>query len=230
MKNVIKIIFVIFLLLFCLSFRRIILNIQTPACWFSDNFHVVEEDKCYRSKQLTPEKLNLYVNQYQIKTILNLREKEEDPAALQQEENFAKEQNIAFINIPLNSCLFPSKENIGKILEIFESTPLPILVHCWSGTDRTGTVCALWVLEKMQQSIEEALKQLSFKYGHIKIVHPCMTKFVEIWSSLRKTKNQNAALESYDHTSYDEPFSILCPFSFLTSIIWLRSSYKLSEN
>ncbi len=214
MKKIIKITLVILFIFIFINIPQFILKIQSPVCWLSDNFHMVEKGKFYRSKQLTTEALSDYIKKYQIKTILNLREKEEDATALQQEDNFAKKRGINFVNIPLSPCHLPSKEEIEKILELFEAAEKPILVHCWSGSDRTGMVSALWALEEMQQPLQEALKQLAFRFGHVKIFHPSMTKFIELWTNLRKTKSQNGALMIYEQANYDEPFSILHPLSF----------------
>ena len=43
----------------------------------------------------------------------------------------------------------------------------PILIHCKSGADRAGLVSALIMLLE-GRSVRQAMKQLSWKYGHFK--------------------------------------------------------------
>ena len=39
-------------------------------------------------------------------------------------------------------------------------------MHCKSGADRAGLMSALYVLIKEKRPVEEALQQLSWRYGH----------------------------------------------------------------
>ena len=67
-----------------------------PVTWFNDNFYVVEEGACYRSKTLSPHALKKYIDDYQIKTILNLRE--ESGIWYKKEKAIADSFGVALLN------------------------------------------------------------------------------------------------------------------------------------
>lgn len=149
--------------------------------FFWDNFHTVEKEKCYRSKQLTPTRLKKYLDKYEIKTILNLRGTKEDKSWWTQEQEVAKQNNIKVINIRLSADELPCKKDILNILDVFDKTDKPILIHCRRGADRTGMICALWVLYKMGKNKKYAKTQLSLWYGHYRYITPNMVKFIDMW-------------------------------------------------
>ncbi|MFH1644642.1 MAG: tyrosine-protein phosphatase [bacterium] len=144
-----------------------------------DNFHAVESGKLYRSKQLSSKNLNRYIKKLGIKTIVNLRGKNEDKDWWQQEKNITDENNICLFNISMNSNLNPTPKQIKKLLNIYQNAPKPILIHCRSGVDRSGEAAALWVLNQQKKEKTQALKQLSLKYGYLKWFHPAKKQFIK---------------------------------------------------
>ncbi len=131
------------------------------------NFHKVD-DNLYRSAQPTKKQLEKLIDKYGIKTIINLRGKEHIKD-LKYEEEITTEKGVKLINIKLNSRGFPKKEDFFKIYEIFNSIEYPALIHCKSGSDRTGLVATLYLHLIKKIPLKKALKQLKFfPYGHIK--------------------------------------------------------------
>lgn len=168
-----------------------------PVVRFTKNLHVVDEGKLYRSKQLSIEELDSVVKKYNIKTVVNFRFTEEDGQIFEKEKEYMQSSGLNFIHYPLTAYDIPSKEMLEQIFQIFDTAPRPILIHCARGADRTGLFAALWVLEIQQGSLEDALQQLSSKYGHLKLYYPDMTKFIRVWHELRKTKSRKESLEMY---------------------------------
>ena len=131
------------------------------------NFHKVDED-LYRSAQPTKKQLENLIDKYGIKTVINLRGKEHIKD-LKYEEDVTKEKGVELINIKLNSRGFPRKDDFLKLYEIFNSIKYPALIHCKSGSDRTGFVAALYLYLIKNKPLKKALKQLKFfPFGHIK--------------------------------------------------------------
>lgn len=131
------------------------------------NFHKVDED-LYRSAQPTKKQLEKLIDKYGIKTIINLRGKEHIND-LKYEEEVTKEKDVNLINIKLNSRGFPKKEDFLNLYNIFKNIEYPALIHCKSGSDRTGLVAVLYLYLIKNVPLKKALKQLSFfPYGHIK--------------------------------------------------------------
>ena len=169
-------------------FKRVSRN---PLVWFSDNFHEVQESRCYRSKTLPADALEKYVQEKQLKTILNLREADATAEWFCKEKEIAEKHCVHFYTVTLDASRPPTKEEIQKILNIFNGASVPLLIHCAAGADRTGMISALWVLEKMNGTLDEALKQQELYYGHFRFVYPCMREFTERWYQLKQRCNNN---------------------------------------
>ena len=80
----------------------------------------------------------------------------------------ADKMGIELVNFRVRSRAAPETEMLLKLPELFSSIQHPTLLHCKSGADRAGLMSALYVLIVMKQPAIEALKQLSFKYLHVK--------------------------------------------------------------
>ncbi|MFA6526901.1 MAG: tyrosine-protein phosphatase [Candidatus Babeliales bacterium] len=159
-------------------------NKKVDISWIKklfDNFHSVQSGVIYRCSQLSHQRLKRYVHRIGIKTIINLRGENQSMQWWQEERDLAQECSLHFYNIPMCARTLPSKENLLKLLSIYETAPRPILLHCYSGADRTGEAAALWVIEQQKQSKEIALKHLSFRYGHIKSRRPAKHFFINLW-------------------------------------------------
>jgi protein tyrosine phosphatase (PTP) superfamily phosphohydrolase (DUF442 family) len=169
------------------------------TCWIKrklDNFFTVDEGNLYRSRQLGKKALHNYIKRYEIKTIVNLRGENKDKKWWQHEKQVAQDSEVCFCDIAMSSSSLPSKENLKKLLEIYDSAPRPILIHCMSGSDRTGEAAAVWALDQQGKTIDEALKQLSIKYGHMKKKKPAKNFFINIW------RGRNWAFTQYEPDIY----------------------------
>ena len=56
--------------------------------------------------------------------------------------------------------------------KLFNEIEYPALIHCKSGADRAGIMCALYMLIYEKEKPEIANKQLSWKYLHVKWAKP----------------------------------------------------------
>lgn len=178
---------------------------QHPANWFSDNFVEVEKNKLYRSKTLEKEALERYITTHCIKSVLILRDAEPESQWYKDELEVAKKHNVIVHNIPLSKRRLPSNEEIAQILKLFDTAPLPMLIHCQAGADRTGMVAALWVLHKMEGTLQQAQAHLTQRRAHVQWFKPSMKQFIDIWHSLKHTPDP---LKRYDHTKHPHLLSI----------------------
>ena len=161
-------------------------NKKVDISWIKklfDNFHSVESGVIYRCSQLSPQRLKRYIRRVGIKTIINLRGENKSMEWWRHEDVLAREFNIHFYNIAMCARTLPSKDNLLKLLSIYETAPRPILLHCYSGADRTGEAAALWVIAQQKKSKEVALKQLSLRYGHLRFRRPAKHFFINLWES-----------------------------------------------
>ncbi|TET06380.1 hypothetical protein E3J79_02270 [Candidatus Dependentiae bacterium] len=135
-----------------------------------DNFYTVDLHMLYRSRQLSVERLNKYIEQYNIKTIINLRRKKEDEES-KQEQKVAEKNNVLLFNVPMDARIITPLSKLKQLLAIFLTAPTPMFVHCYAGSDRTGEACAFYKLIQ-GGTTKEALTQLSLWYGHSEYVFP----------------------------------------------------------
>lgn len=155
-----------------------------------DNFHAVQDGVLYRSAQLSPESLEKYIKTYGIKTVINLRGSNPKEAWWQYEQKVCKKNYVEFYNIPMSAQVLPSKDNVKNLLDVYDTAPTPILIHCQGGADRTGEAAALWCIEKMGLSKKKALEQLVGSYGHIALRCPAKRLFITMWQGREWLENE----------------------------------------
>ncbi|MCX5894044.1 MAG: dual specificity protein phosphatase family protein [Deltaproteobacteria bacterium] len=99
------------------------------------NLHKVS-DNLYRSAQPTAAGFR-NLRALKIKTVVNLRSFHSDRAAL-------AGTGLDYVHIYMKAW-HPEEEDIVKFLKIVtDPDRTPVLVHCQHGSDRTGTMCALY--------------------------------------------------------------------------------------
>lgn len=146
-----------------------------------NNFHSVQSGLLYRSAQLTPKFLEKMIKKLGIKTVINLRGKNQQSRWWQQEKALVKKLGVALYDVQMAASRSPEKQSLIKLLDIYQCAHKPILIHCYGGADRTGEAAALWILEQQKLSKKEALKQLSLKYGHFRLKYPAKRNFIKKW-------------------------------------------------
>jgi protein tyrosine phosphatase (PTP) superfamily phosphohydrolase (DUF442 family) len=166
----------------CFYFYQKSINIPIKkVCYLVDNFHTVERGALYRSRQLGPKKLTQYVKKYGIRTIVNLRGRNEFSSWWKKELSMADSLGVMFFNISMNSRVLTSKEDLIKLFTLYENAPKPILIHCFGGADRTGEAAALWVLDQQNKSKHKACKQFSMWFGYFKSRRPAKKFLIKLW-------------------------------------------------
>jgi len=120
----------------------------------------------YRENQPNVKRIELWA-QEGIKTVINLRG--QSPKGFYLLEREACEKNgLALYNFRSFSRDTHSVYKLRAVRELFDMIAYPAIMHCKSGSDRTGFMGVLYKHFKMGEPIEKAVQQLSLKYGHIK--------------------------------------------------------------
>jgi protein tyrosine phosphatase (PTP) superfamily phosphohydrolase (DUF442 family) len=130
------------------------------------NFHSVAAGKCYRSAQPTPQFLESVQRTHGIRSIVNLRDENDDELWYRQEKQAAQRLGLQLINAGLCSKEQPPDEDFRRFVQAMKDAPEPILIHCANGNDRTGLASAVYLLMRTPTSLKEARGQLSLRYGH----------------------------------------------------------------
>lgn len=183
MKRVLKLIAYPIILLTLVAF--IYINIY-------GNFHKVNND-LYRSNQLNSFNLSYYVDQYEIRSIINLRgEKRKDQSYLD-EIAIAKDNNITHIDFKMRSKNVYDEETLDRLVQMMQDAPKPLLVHCLGGADRTSLAVALYEYSISGKSSEEAMKNMKWYYGHLPSIRPhviAMDKSFENYVKAKEDKKK----------------------------------------
>lgn len=120
----------------------------------------------YRSSQPAPHQIRRLARKG-IKTIINLRG-ERECGSYRLEKKHCEKNGIKLINFTMYSRAAPDPSMIREAEKLFENVEYPILMHCKSGADRAGLASVLHMLLHQNQPIEQAQKQLSLRFGHIR--------------------------------------------------------------
>jgi protein tyrosine phosphatase (PTP) superfamily phosphohydrolase (DUF442 family) len=165
------------------------------------NLHTVEKDVLYRSAQPTGGDLEMIVNRYSIKSVINLRGAGPGQNWYDNELIVSEQYGLKRVDIPMSAERLPHKDDLVKLLDAFKDLPKPILVHCRAGADRTGEAAAIFAFDHLNMSKSEASGQLHPYYGHVPDLYPAKTFFFnEVY------KGEQWARESYDPCRADYPY------------------------
>jgi tyrosine-protein phosphatase SIW14 len=135
-----------------------------------ENFHRVD-DKVWRSGQ--PEKKDFpKLKKLGFKEILNLREWHDDARK-------AGNTALCLHRVPMDTGDLREKDLLQAV-KILRDSPGPILVHCWHGSDRTGTVVALYRMVVNGWTRERAIAEfITPAYGYHAKTYPELRKYLE---------------------------------------------------
>jgi protein tyrosine/serine phosphatase len=75
---------------------------------------------------------------------------------------------LTLVNFVLASREAPTCEQVLAAKALLETLEYPCMMHCKSGADRAGVMSVFYAHFRLGQPIEEAARQLSFRYGHIR--------------------------------------------------------------
>lgn len=128
------------------------------------NFHTVIPQQVYRSNQLNEQQFIAVIQQYHLKTIINLRGNNPQAKWYQKELAASRKMHIHHIDIALESKHLPSAATFKELVAVLNQAPRPILIHCESGVDRTGFASALVLILANDPSLTNIERQVSLRY------------------------------------------------------------------
>lgn len=135
----------------------------------SGNFATVATGLVYRSNQPTPERLAAYTKAVGLKSVLNLRGADMGAGWYRAERQAAADLGLTLIDFPMAANRELTQAESAALLDILRNAPKPLLIHCKSGSDRTGLAAVLYLALVLGQDEELAERQLSIRYGHFAV-------------------------------------------------------------
>jgi protein tyrosine/serine phosphatase len=124
-------------------------------------------DKLFRAAQPWPHHVKAFARQGG-KTLVYLRGGSEH-GSWPLEKEAADAEGVILSEFVARSREAPSKDMLLAAPAFFDSIQYPAMIHCKSGADRAGFVAALYVLVHLKRPANEALQQLSLRFGHFKM-------------------------------------------------------------
>ncbi len=126
-------------------------------------------DKAWRSAQPGPHQIRRFAKAG-IRTVVNLRGPR-DCGSYWLERRACERHGLKLVNYQIRSRAAPTREELKGAKQLFDEIEYPILMHCKSGADRAGLMSVLYRYLHEGVPLEEAKKELSLKYGHIRQAH-----------------------------------------------------------
>jgi protein tyrosine phosphatase (PTP) superfamily phosphohydrolase (DUF442 family) len=147
----------------------VVVTFRNP--WFFGNFGVVDPARVYRSAQ-PDAALPRLIARYHLASILNLRGGSLDDVYYAAEVRTARALGVDFYDLPMSATRRPLRRELLLLLDLFERCRYPLLIHCKSGSDRTGLATALYLLSRRSEPPERALRAFALHYGHVPLFGP----------------------------------------------------------
>ncbi|HEY1717749.1 MAG TPA: tyrosine-protein phosphatase, partial [Verrucomicrobiae bacterium] len=113
--------------------------------------------------------LSRVIQEYGIKSIINLRGTTDAPALYQGEMETAKRLGVQHYDFSLSATNEIAVPQMDDVIRTLREAPKPVLIHCQAGSDRTGLVSALYCLTLKGETPAQADRELSVWYGHISL-------------------------------------------------------------
>jgi protein tyrosine/serine phosphatase len=119
----------------------------------------------YRSGQLGGDQLAGVVREHGIRTVVNLRGVDPGKGWYDAEVRAVTGAGAVLASVPLSANREPDPAVLARLVELLRTSPKPLLIHCEAGADRSGLASAIYVVAVARRGVEEAGRQLSFRYG-----------------------------------------------------------------
>jgi predicted protein tyrosine phosphatase len=145
------------------------------------NTHVVVPGRVYRTAQLTPAQLDQFVRRHGVRTVVNLRGR---PFAdwYPAEARATQALGVSQEDVTTSASRLPSPGEVRRLIEVFDRSEHPLLIHCQQGADRTGLAAGVYLLLYTDAAFETARRQCSPRYGHLAMLEAAwMDEFFDLY-------------------------------------------------
>jgi protein tyrosine/serine phosphatase len=132
------------------------------------NFRLVREGVLYRSGQMNLAGMKRVLRDYNIKTVVTLRDAptEGDTPPDWEEEQYCNREEVNYYRIRperwwASDNSVPAERGVRRFLKIMDNPAnYPVLVHCFAGVHRSGAYCAIYRMEYEHWSNGRAIGEM----------------------------------------------------------------------
>ena len=108
-------------------------------------FAAITDGKVYKSAAIPPEKLASYVDRYHLKTVVDLRDVDEQ-ADVDAEQAALDKLGVTHVHLPTGQV--PPQETVDQFVALMADPDVyPVLIHCHHGVSRSVLFSALYRIE-----------------------------------------------------------------------------------
>ena len=169
------------------------------------NLREVDPGRFYRSAQLEGDQFAEAIERLGIRSIVNLRGKPTTPVEWYEQEIAVSERlGVRHFDVRLSARSVPRRAELLALLKVYEIAERPILVHCQDGADRAGEASAIYAIDEMGFSNDEALELLTPRFLHFRWFRPAKRYFIERYRGRRWARREYdpCDFEYYDVARY----------------------------
>ena len=175
---------------------------------FHGNFGVVERERVFRSAQ--PEAgLAETIRTNHLASILNLRGGSTADKFYANEVRVTKELGVEFYDFPMSATRRPTRRELLVLIDLLGRCRYPLLIHCKSGSDRTGLATALYLMVGRGVGPKTASRAFTLDYGHVALngtqrLHEPLDEYAT-WLITEQLAHTPERLRSWVETRYESP-------------------------
>lgn len=138
---------------------------------FLGNFDVVKPGRVFRSAQ-PGRGLEATLRSRNIASVLNLRGGSPRDWWYANEVATTRRLDVDFYDLPLSAERRPRRGELLRMIDLFGRCRYPLLIHCKSGSDRTGLAVALYRMMVEGTTPDEAMSAFNLWRGHVPAFGP----------------------------------------------------------
>jgi protein tyrosine phosphatase (PTP) superfamily phosphohydrolase (DUF442 family) len=144
-------------------------SVEAARVFAGSNEHAVIPGRVYRSAQMSREKLARTIAEKKIRTVINLRGCCPNMPWYLGEARATHAAGASQEDITLSAKRYPHPGELRRLVEVFDRTDYPVILHCAAGADRTGLAAAIALLILTDRGLAAARRQLWPRYGHFAV-------------------------------------------------------------
>ena len=130
------------------------------ALW--TNFHKLDEE-VWRHNHPSPARL-AWLKANGAASVLSLRGATSVPSLI--EAAACADLGLTFRAVEMRAVILPRREALLGLLDALHEMPKPMVIHCKSGSDRTGLAATIYLHAFKGVPLPEARNQLALRYAH----------------------------------------------------------------